>query len=109
MQCTHQRVEFSCKLSDNSINERDFQKIVILYHKKKKRIQSPKNIYLPTFVAKGQLISKCLNEIIVWTKIPTKILIVSALALSGQKLSKILLVFWTKRRFQKYFLKLTDL
>ena len=36
---------------------------------------------------KGQLISKCLYEIIVWTKIPTKNLIVSALALSGQKLS----------------------
>ena len=32
---------------------------------------------------KGQLISKCLYEIIVWTKIPTKILIVSALALLG--------------------------
>ena len=58
---------------------------------------------------KGQLISKCLYEIIVWTKIPTKILIVSALALSGQKLSKFLLVFWSKRRFQKYILKLTDL
>ena len=108
MQCTHQRVEFSCKLSDNSINERDFQKIVILYHKKK-RIQSPKNIYLPTSVAKGQLISKCLNEIIVWTKIPTKILIVSALALSGQKLSNFLLVFWSKRRLQKDILKLSDL
>ena len=37
--------------------------------------------------SKGQLISKCLYQINVWTKIPTKILIVSALALSGQKLS----------------------
>ena len=47
---------------------------------------------------KGQLISKCLYGIIVWTKIPTKILIVSALALSGQKLSNFLLVFWSKWR-----------
>ena len=39
------------------------------------------------YCSKGQLISKCLFEKIVWTKIPTKILIVSALALSGQKLS----------------------
>ena len=60
-------------------------------------------------VTKGQLISKCLYEIIVWTKIPTKILIVSALALSGQKLSNFLLVFWSKRRLQKDILKLTDL
>jgi hypothetical protein len=59
--------------------------------------------------SKGQLISKCLHEIIVWTKIPTKILIVSALALSGQKLSNFLLVFWSKRRLQKDILKLTDL
>ena len=58
---------------------------------------------------KGQLISQCLYEIIVWTKIPTKILIVSALALSGQKLSNFLLVFWSKRRLQKDILKLTDL
>ena len=59
-------------------------------------------------VAKGQLISKCLYEIIVWTKIPMKILIVSALALSGQKLSNYLLVFWSKRRLQKDIMKLTD-
>ena len=58
---------------------------------------------------KGQLISKYLYEIIVWTKIPTKILIVSALALSEQKLSNFLLVFWSKRRLQKDILKLTDL
>ena len=58
---------------------------------------------------KGQLISKCLYEIIVWTKIPTKFLIVSALALSGQKLSIFLLVLWSKRRLQKDILKLTDL
>ena len=58
---------------------------------------------------KGQLISKYVYEIIVWTKIPTKILIVSALALSGQKLSNFLLVFWSKRRLQKDILKLTDL
>ena len=51
--------------------------------------------------AKGQLISKCLFEVFVWTKIQTKILIVSAVALSGQKLSKFLLVFWSKRRLQK--------
>ena len=37
-------------------------------------------------LTKGQLISKCLYEIIVWTKIPTNFLIISALALSGQKL-----------------------
>ena len=61
------------------------------------------------YPAKGQLISKCLYEIIVWTKIPTKILIVSALALSEQKLSNFLLVFWSKRRLQKDILKLTDL
>ena len=39
---------------------------------------------------KGQLISKCLYEIIVWTKIPTKFLIISALKEPGQKLSKFL-------------------
>ena len=62
-----------------------------------------------SLLTKGQLISKCLYEIIVWTKIPTKILIVSALALSGQKLSNFLLVFWSKRRLQKDILKLSDL
>ena len=46
--------------------------------------------------AKGQLISKCLYEVIVWTKIPTKNLI-------------ILLVFWSERWFHKDILKLTDL
>ena len=45
---------------------------------------------------KGQLISKCLYEIIVWTKIPTKNLI-SALKGPGQKLSNFSLVFWSKR------------
>ena len=67
---------------------------------------------LPVLVgltAKGQLISKCLFEVFVWTKIPTKILIGSALALSGQKLSNFLLVFWSKRSLQKDILKLTDL
>ena len=57
--------------------------------------------YLDTLVAfvtcKGQLISKCLYEIIVWTKIPTKFLIISALALSGQKLSNFLVAFWSKQ------------
>ena len=52
--------------------------------------------------AKGQLISKCLFEKIVWTKIPPKNLIDSALKVS--KLS-----FWSKRFFQKDILKLTDL
>ena len=46
--------------------------------------------------SKGQLISKCLYEVIVWTKIPTKNLIISALKGPGQKLSKISLVFWSK-------------
>ena len=46
---------------------------------------------------KGQLISKCLYEVIVWTKIPTKNLIISALKGPGQKLSKKMLVFWSKR------------
>ena len=46
---------------------------------------------------KGQLISKCLFEVIVWTKIPTKNLITSALKGPGQKLSKFSLVFWSKR------------
>ena len=59
--------------------------------------------------AKGQLIWKGLYEIIVWTKIPTKFLIISALALSGQKLSNFSLVFWSKRWLQKDILKLTDL
>ena len=45
---------------------------------------------------KGQLISKCLFEVFVWTKIPTKNLIISALKGPGQKLSKFLLVFWSK-------------
>ena len=67
----------------------------------------PKITEIFALPSKGQLISKCLYEIIVWTKIPTKILIVSALA--GQKLSKFLLVFWSKRRLQKGILKLTDL
>ena len=35
---------------------------------------------------KGQLISECPFGVIVWTKIPTKFLMVSALVLSGQKL-----------------------
>ena len=60
-------------------------------------------------VYKGQLISKCLFEVIVWTKIPTKNLIISALKGPGQKWSKILLVFWSKRWFHKDILKLTDL
>ena len=58
---------------------------------------------------KGQLISKCLYEIIIWTKIPTKFLKISALKGPGQKLSNFLLVFWSKRRLQKDILKLTDL
>ena len=58
---------------------------------------------------KGQLISKCLYEVIVWTKIPTKNLIISALKGPGQKLSKFSLVFWSKRWFHKDVLKLTDL
>ena len=65
-------------------------------------------LYKENVFYKGQLISKCLYEIIVWTKIPTKFLIISALALSGQKLSNFLLVFWSKRRLQKDILKLTD-
>ena len=58
---------------------------------------------------KGQLISKCLFEVFVWAKIPTKNLIISALKGPGQKLSKFLLVFWSKRWFHKDILKLTDL
>ena len=46
---------------------------------------------------KGQLISKCLYEIIVWTKIPTKFLTNSALEWVGQNLSNYSLVFWSKR------------
>ena len=46
---------------------------------------------------KGQLISKCLFEVFVWTKIPTKFLIISALKGPWQKLSKFSLVFWSKR------------
>ena len=57
---------------------------------------------------KGQLISKCLYEVIVWTKIPTKNLIISALKGPGQKLSKFSLVFWSKRWLHKDILKLTD-
>ena len=52
------------------------------------------------YKAKGQLISKCLFEKIVWTKIPTKNLIDSA---------QQVLVFWSKRFFQKDILKSTDL
>ena len=37
-------------------------------------------------IPKGQLISKCLFEKIVWTKIPTKNLIDSAQQVSGQNL-----------------------
>ena len=58
---------------------------------------------------KGQLISKCLFEVFVWTKIPTKSLIISALKGPGQKLSKFSLVFWSKRWFHKDILKLIDL
>ena len=47
--------------------------------------------------SKGQLISKCLLGVIVWTKIPTK------------KIEKNLLVFWSKLSYQKDILKLTDL
>ena len=53
---------------------------------------------------KGHLISKCLFEVFVWTKLPTKILIISALKGPGQKLLKFSLVFWSKDIF-----KLTDL
>ena len=59
--------------------------------------------------AKGQLISECLFEKIVWTKILTKNLIISALKGPGQKLSKDSLVFWSKRWLHKDILKLTDL
>ena len=59
--------------------------------------------------SKGQLISKCLFEKIVWTKIPPKNLIDSAHKLSGQNLSNFSVVFWSKRFFQKDILKLTDL
>ena len=58
---------------------------------------------------KGQLISKCLYEVIVWTKIPTKNLIISALIGPGQKLSKKMLAFWSKQWFHKDILRLTDL
>ena len=44
--------------------------------------------------AKGQLISKCLFEVIIWTKIPMKNLTISAVKEPGQKLSNFLLVFW---------------
>ena len=54
------------------------------------------NLPIPQTI-KGQLISKCLYEVIVWTKIPTKNLIISALKGPGQKLSKISSVFWSKR------------
>ena len=55
------------------------------------------------FHSKGQLISKCLFEKIVWTKIPTKHLIDPAQQVhnSGQNLSNFSLVFWSKRFFQK--------
>ena len=46
---------------------------------------------------KGQLISNCLNEIIVWTKISTKNLTNPALEWVGQNLSNFSLVFWSKR------------
>ena len=54
-------------------------------------------------VPKGQLISKCLYEIIVWTKIQTKFFLVSALALSGQKLSNFCWYFGPNEDFKKTF------
>ena len=64
-------------------------------------IDGPRTKFPDTF--KGQLISKCLYEIIVWTKMPTKILIVSALALSGQKLSNFCWYFGPNEDFEKTF------
>ena len=61
------------------------------------------------WIIKGQLISKCLFEKIVWTKIAPKNMIDSAHKLSGQNLSNFLVVFWSKRFFQQDILKLTDL
>ena len=58
---------------------------------------SVQSVLLTVYFSKGQLISKCLFEVFVWTKIPTKNLIISALKGPGQKLSKFLLVFWSKR------------
>ena len=58
---------------------------------------------------KGQLISKCLFEKIVWTKLPTKNLIDSAHYTCWAESIKFSLVFWSKRFFQKDILKLTDL
>ena len=54
-------------------------------------------------VRKGQLISKCLFEKIVWTKIPPKNLIDSALKVCGQNLSNFLVVFWSKQFFKQTF------
>ena len=59
--------------------------------------------------AKGQLISKCLYEIIVWTKIPTKILIISALKGQGRNYQNFWWCLWSKRWLHKDILKLTDL
>ena len=62
---------------------------------------------------KGQLISKCLFEKIVWTKIPPKNLIDSALRVYTNFQGRIYQIFgWyfvSKRFFQKDILKLTDL
>ena len=56
-----------------------------------------KNSINASIQVKGQLISKCLFEVFIWTKIPTKNLIISALKGPGHKLSKFALVFWSKR------------
>ena len=58
---------------------------------------------------KGPLISKCLYEVIVWTKIPPKNLIITDLKGPGQKLANFSVVFWSKRWKPKDILKLTDL
>ena len=61
------------------------KKIYFVYSHIDRSVKSAKFRLLKSIIntAKGQLILKCLHEIIVWTKILTKILIVSALALSG--------------------------
>ena len=50
----------------------------------------------PISFTKGQLISKCLFDITIWTKIPPKKLTNSALEWVGQNLSNFLVVFWSK-------------
>ena len=86
-----------CSAMFKAMHKKPFNRIKVRYlsaritqKRRTKRLVILSHCHRPSI---GQLISKCLFEVFVWTKIPTKILIISALKGPGQKLSKFSLVF----------------